>query len=143
MTDLRTQEPSHLLSPDQRLLWTQRGPGTSGMERASEGPGSRTPGLGRQAGSHGGLHLRWAHLLGLLQDVAQAPQAWSLHPSLAPSHWRPQLSWGAGTEVRGGWGAVGAAVVLPQDQFNVPHELPQLGLLLGSVPLVVKAAVSL
>lgn len=42
MKDLRTQEPTHLLSPDQRLPWRQEGPGTPGMERASEGPGSQT-----------------------------------------------------------------------------------------------------
>ena len=119
------------------------------MERPSEESGSQTLAQGgRQEATEAcasdgrtGRELA-SSLLGLLQDVAQAPQAWSLHPSLAPSHWRPQLSWGAGTEVRGGWGAVGAAVVLPQDQFDVPHELPQLGLLLGSVPLVVEAAVS-
>ena len=49
---------------------------------------------------------------------------------------------GRSAGVRDSWGAVGAALVLPQDAFNVPHELSQPGLLLGSIPLVVEATVS-
>ena len=150
MKDLRTQEPTHLLSPDQRLPWRQEGPGTPGMEWASEKPGSQTLAKGgrqearKACASHGcaGRELA-SSLLGLLQDVAQAPQ-----PGLVPTPLlgarqpeAPALT-GRSAGLGGGRGAVGAAVVLPQDQFDVPHELPQLGLLLGSVPLVVEAAVS-
>ena len=82
-------------------------------------------------------------LLGLLQDAVQAPQ-----PGLVPVPLlgaqppeAPALT-GRGVGLRSGQGAVGTALVLPQDPFDLPHELPQLGLLLGSVPLVVEAAVS-
>ena len=101
MKDLRTQEPTHLLSPDQRLPWRQKGPGTPGME-PREGAGSQTPQGGRQEAAEDctsdGHALRElaSSLLGLLQYVVQAhSQAWSLCPSLAPSHQRPQFSWGA------------------------------------------------
>ena len=76
-------------------------------------------------------------LLGVLQDAVQAPQ-----PGLVPAPLlgaqppeAPALT-GCGAGLRGGRGAEGG------DPFDVPHELPQLGLLLGSVPLVVEAAVS-
>ena len=84
MKDLRTQEPTHLLSPDQRLPWRQEGPGTPGME-PSEGPGSRTPQGGRQEAAEDctsdGHALREvaSSLLGLLQYAVQAPQ-----PGLVP-----------------------------------------------------------
>ena len=93
MKDLRTQEPTHLLSPDQRLPWRQEGPGTPGMERASEGPGSRTPGQGRQARSHGGLRLRWVRWAGAGVQLARAPSGCGAGPTARPGPcappWRP------------------------------------------------------
>ena len=111
MKDLRTQEPTHLLSPDQRLPWRQEGPGTPGMEQASEEPGSQTLAKGgRQetteaCASDGRTGRELASsLLGLLQDAAKAcSQAWSPRPSSAPGSQRPQLSQGAAR----GWGAAG------------------------------------
>ena len=150
MKDLRTQQPTHLLSPDQRLPWRQEGTGTPGMERPSEEPGSQTLAQGgRQEATEAcasdgctGRELV-SSLLGLLQDVAKAPQ-----PGLVPVPLlgarlpeAPALM-GRSSGLAGGQGAVGPALVLPQDPFNVLHELPQLGLLLGSIPLVVEAAVS-
>ena len=150
MKDLRTQEPTHLLSPDQRLPWRQEGPGTPGMEQASEEPGSQTLAKGgRQetteaCASDGRTGWELASsLLGLLQDAAQAPQPGLVpvplvgaQPPEAPALTR------CGAGLGGSRRAVGAALVLPQNPFDVPHELPQLGLLLGSIPLVVEAAVS-
>ena len=120
------------------------------MERASEEPGSQTLAKGgRQEATEAcasdgrtGRELV-SSLLGLLQDAAQAPQ-----PGLAsvplvgtqPSE-APALT-GRSAGLGGSRRAVGATLVLPQNPFNVPHELPQLGLLLGSIPLVVEAAVS-
>ena len=144
MKDLRTQEPTHLLSPDQRLPWRQEGPGTPGMEQASEEPGSQTLAKGgRQetteaCASDGRTGRKLASsLLGLLQDVAQAPQP-GLVPALVASARPPEAPalTGCGAGLGGRRGAVGAALMLPQDPFDVPHELPQLSLLLGSVPLV-------
>ena len=120
------------------------------MEWASEESGSQTLAQGgRQEATEAcasdgrtGRELA-SSLLGLLQDVAQAPQ-----PGLVPMPLlgarqpeAPALT-GRIAGLGGGRGAVGVALVLPQDPFDVPHELPQLGLLLGSVPLVVEAAVS-
>ena len=144
MKDLRIQEPTHFLPPNQMLPWSQEGPGTPGMERAREGSGSRRQEAAEACASDG--RARWelaSSLLGLLQDAAQAPQ-----PGLVPAPLlgagppeAPALT-GPGAGVRGSLEAVGAALVLPQDPFDVPHELPQLGLQLGSVPLVVEATVS-
>ena len=144
MKDLRTQQPTHLLSPDQRLPWRQEGTGTPGMEWPSEESGSQTLAQGgRQEATEAcasdgrtGRELA-SSLLGLLQDAAQAPQ-----PGLVPVPLvdtqppeAPALT-GRGAGLGGSRRAVGAALMLPQDPFDVPHELPQLSLLLGSVPLV-------
>ena len=120
------------------------------MERATEVPGSWTRAQGgRQeaaeacASDECALRELASSLLGLLQDAVQAPQ-----PGLVPARllraWLPEAPalTGHGEGVRDCWGAVGVALRLLQDPFNMPHELPQLGLLLGSIPLVVEAAVS-
>ena len=87
MKDLRTQEPSHLLSPDQTLPWRQEGPGTPGMEWTSEVAGSWTRSQGdrqeaMEACTSDGCTLQEvaSSLIGLLQDAAQAPQ-----PGLVPT----------------------------------------------------------
>ena len=76
-------------------------------------------------------------LLGLLQDAVQAPQPGLVPVPLLGAQPPEALALtGRSAGLRGGRGAEGG------DPFEVLHELPQLGLLLGSVPLVVEAAVS-
>lgn len=126
----------------------RRGQGPLGWSGQVRGLGARLWPR-RQAGSHGGVSLTWVHwagagvqFAGLLQDAAQALQPGLVpHPSSEPGRRGPQLS----RAQREGWGRPGdcrRGPRSPTGPLDVPHELPQLGLLLGSVPLVVEAAVS-